>query len=394
MTTQNHFSTCTRGQEPTHRVGVADVRITATTARRRIAAFFSLAQTVLSIVSHSPIGAQSAKSSAGLPSLALHYESSSIEASPPQILSSVRVNARGSVTFESDGAELLRMVVLDSFGRPSTRFARTGSGPSEVRFPRPIGWVGDTLWVWDLALARATLWDSKGDLVRTVVSSKPFLPIGVTPTHLLGLRTGGSPRIVLYDTRTGVLMDALPDTAAVARGRAVRGLPSRVVQAPTIGLWSSGFVVANSESYTVAHYNWQGRLVSQIRRTPVVERPSEARVQRQLRRLLASPLAKRFASTEQQSEVLRKIRNEPLPPFSPSAPVGEDDRGRTWLMGIQGDSAFADVFQNGRYLGRIGVPCQGFEGSWHVSGRWVATVCESASDVSDTDTVLKLFKIR
>ena len=61
-------------------------------------------------------------------------------------------------------------------------FSRAGSGPGELRFPLAMGWIGDTLWVSDVALSRVTLFTSSGRLVGTI-------PVPVTGGPVL-LRDG------------------------------------------------------------------------------------------------------------------------------------------------------------------------------------------------------------
>lgn len=58
---------------------------------------------------------------------------------------------------------------------------RPGDGPGEFRGPAHMGWVSDTLWVWDQALHRLTLFTPDGNLVRSVaLPSRRLPPFGAT----------------------------------------------------------------------------------------------------------------------------------------------------------------------------------------------------------------------
>jgi hypothetical protein len=46
---------------------------------------------------------------------------------------------------------------------------RKGSGPGEFQAPRVIGRRADSLWIWDSALARITVFDSNGEFRRTIM---------------------------------------------------------------------------------------------------------------------------------------------------------------------------------------------------------------------------------
>ncbi len=48
------------------------------------------------------------------------------------------------------------------------KFGRSGAGPGEFRRPITLGWVGDTLWVYDVDLLRLTLIFPSRQLLRTV----------------------------------------------------------------------------------------------------------------------------------------------------------------------------------------------------------------------------------
>lgn len=61
------------------------------------------------------------------------------------------------------------ILLFDPRGHLLKSIGRRGSGPGEFRSPRVLGRRADSLWVWDVALARITVMTSSGDLVRTVM---------------------------------------------------------------------------------------------------------------------------------------------------------------------------------------------------------------------------------
>src|SRR5688500_11355901 len=53
-------------------------------------------------------------------------------------------------------------------GDPLGTIGRRGGGPGEFSNPLLIGWLGDTLWVYDGAIYRFSLFTPGGDFIRTV----------------------------------------------------------------------------------------------------------------------------------------------------------------------------------------------------------------------------------
>lgn len=58
--------------------------------------------------------------------------------------------------------------VFDETGRPLRTVGRKGAGPGEFATPRRMGFLGDTLWVWDASQRRVTLFESGETLLATV----------------------------------------------------------------------------------------------------------------------------------------------------------------------------------------------------------------------------------
>lgn len=79
----------------------------------------------------------------------------------------------GAVALPSGGIAVLqaraeRLLLFDSAGRYERGIGRRGAGPGEFDLPTKIGRRGDSLWVFDRALSRITVFRTSGELVRTI----------------------------------------------------------------------------------------------------------------------------------------------------------------------------------------------------------------------------------
>lgn len=71
------------------------------------------------------------------------------------LVQTVRVSRSGRIAILQPQDGVIR--VFDPAGKPEGQFGRTGDGPGEFRQMTRAGWIGDTLWVADIATARITL---------------------------------------------------------------------------------------------------------------------------------------------------------------------------------------------------------------------------------------------
>ena len=62
-----------------------------------------------------------------------------------------------------------RMLVFDARGRLVRTIGRLGEGPGEFKFVDRVGWIGDSLWVTDLANRRISLFSADGRFRRSAV---------------------------------------------------------------------------------------------------------------------------------------------------------------------------------------------------------------------------------
>lgn len=281
-----------------------------------------------------------------------------------------------------------RLIVVRPNGSIELAFGRAGDGPYEVRKPVPVSINNTTLAVWDAALRRLSTWTRAGVPVQTT----PILPsvqvYGASDSGFIGgNRNDDGWQPVLVDMKTNQLKPLtgkpMPDATQQSNSN------DRVVVGQVLGLWPHGFLIADGNSYRVDLYSWNGAVVSTIKRTMPPQYPSDYRIELYLQSLRrARPVA---------DSVARRVRNQlakmAMPYFSPGGIPRMDSHQRLWIVGQEGDSAFADLFLDARYLYRLHIPCKEFAGAWNIAGDWLAMACLPDNSRFDGDAVIKLFRI-
>lgn len=129
-------------------------------------------------------------------------------------VSSLAVDKDGSILALLIGQS--RILRFDPKGRYQEQWGRAGSGPGELRRAWQLGWSHDTLWVFDMALSRISLFSSHGQLVRTMplpVAGTGFLQqdgsIVALPAMTYPSGRGQGPPIVVRRFVKGTLADTL-----------------------------------------------------------------------------------------------------------------------------------------------------------------------------------------
>jgi hypothetical protein len=87
-------------------------------------------------------------------------------------------------------------------------------------------------------------------------------------------------------------------------------------------------------------------------------------------------------------------RRRTMPAFATPVASRVDAHGRLWVVGMEDDSAFADVFTGHQFLTRIHIGCHFFNDSSSLRDRWLALVCAPESAEFEGDAVVKLFEIQ
>lgn len=109
------------------------------------------------------------------------------------------------------------VVEFDPNGRFRGKWGKLGSGPGEMRWASDLGWRRDTLWVYDLALARVSLFSQGGAFIRSIplpVSGQAYLladgTVATIPQLVYSVGRPSGPQIVLRRfTERGKLLDTI-----------------------------------------------------------------------------------------------------------------------------------------------------------------------------------------
>ena len=299
-----------------------------------------------------------------------------------------------------DTGDGLLYSLIDSTGRVARRLGRRGDGPGEVRG----GWtaVSDSsvIVVGQRRLVRYAL---DGRPLTTITISTDVVPrMAISDSELLGSRghpSGTAPALV--STVTGRVRDlfAAPDsflTASFPPGNLFANGPgTQSVAMATLGHWSGGFIVADGWRYHLALYSWDAQLQRILSRSLPPPRLSPARIETELAQAVSYRAARRGMPAPSDVDRMRnEISERRQPYFTHVKSLGLDGQGRIWVIGIDADSGYADVFNPERFLGRIPLPCPGFQPwNWSLRGDWLALACAPAATDTDRDVVFKVFRI-
>jgi hypothetical protein len=147
--------------------------------------------------------------------------------------------------------------------------------------------------------------------------------------------------------------------------------------------------MVDPNEYALSFFDWGGTLQATIRRDIRAPRPSMNRVLAFIEQSGGKSLPE--AARKERIELMSGMD---LPHISPGGVPRMDGSGRLWLFGIAGDSAFADIFTNERFIGRVAIGCTGFDGFFSLRGQWLGMICLPDDSDFDGDAILKLFRIR
>jgi hypothetical protein len=286
--------------------------------------------------------------------------------------------------------------IYDSSGTLQISLGRGGEGPGELRVPNPVLLDANGLMVTDMAQARIITFDPQsGKLLATTTITQPITILGAAGDRLLmaipmadGLtlpawgRPGlevPSPLVAPSDSFVVAHFPPAPET--------------RLTPLAVLGAWRGGVIVANGRSYAVGLYDSTGRFVRALSREvePRFATPEMIGAFRRRAERYRGPDGKERDPVRINDDVAA-YREKPQPHFSHVSPVREDPRGRIWIVGMEGDSAFADLFTPTGQIGHLGIACPGFSGRWSLNGEWLALMC-AAPNGSSRDAVLQLFRI-
>jgi hypothetical protein len=160
------------------------------------------------------------------------------------------------------------------------------------------------------------------------------------------------------------------------------------------GFWSGGWAIGDPNSYRIALYDPAGTLIRVLGRNLPTLHPSKGRVDEEVQRIQHRMEGRggKLAPAD-LAQIKKEIGEGTLPQFTTSVALDSDSKGRIWVMGVEGDSAFADLFSSTQFLGRIEIPCRMFNGAWSLSGSWLATACLPDNPGFEGDAVIKVFRV-
>lgn len=330
-----------------------------------------------------------------LPRVVPVFTSSTIDASPQALFSPIAVGPQGSILFNAERGADVHLVLVDSTGKVLRRFVRDGEGPGEGRNPFPLEVGRETATAWDAGLLRLSEWSFDGTLRRATTPHATGAFVARFGDGFIGMlisEAGITP--VVLDPKTSTTRDLLAPTDSFFHAEFKPLTPANPVSAaPAFGEWAGGFIVANPSTYHIGLYDRKGTLRRVLGRSLPPALPTAARLDRQIAQVRTLKIGGRTRTEAELQTIRDRSARTPLPAFALAAPLRTDAKARIWVVGIEGDSAFADLFTAERFLGRIGLSCPGFEGKWSLAGSWLAAVCAPRDASYDGDAVVRLFRI-
>lgn len=267
-----------------------------------------------------------------------------------------------------------------------------GDAPGELRMAMPLAVTDSSIVAWGLGALQVAEWSlTDGRWLGSVTAKGSISPALLVTGHgIVGTterRDGTIP--VLLDPATGKVRPLI-NTLDSAYQRVFPRTTSyalRFGNPAVVGEWPGGFLIGNGFSYQLLAYDWSGRLRYTFGRELPVNRRSPAQVDQYMADLRRSAIGRRPDRLAAARE--RAIRDS-VRWFSHLSPPSHDAEGRVWIIGSAGDTTFADLFAEAKYLGRLVLDCPGFRGRSAVNGRWLALLCATEDD---RDGALHLMQI-
>lgn len=268
-----------------------------------------------------------------------------------------------------------------------------GEGPGEMRRSFPL-WLDDTIAIGvDYGSNRLIAWRPDGTVHHEVRLDTPVLPTGRGPagTLLAGRFVGEQEVPVLIDPTTGAVRATVAATdSALSALFDEDDLSARVANSPAFGRWAGGIVIGNGLRYRLLLYDTEGRLQGELGRDLPPSFRSPAQIDAEIEALRAGGLGR---APERLAAAREALATEPVRRFPHTAPPRSDGHGRLWVVVLEGDAVFADLFDRERFLGRLPLDCPGYGGRWDLNGAWLLLVCGAGPEDGDLDAVVRRYRI-
>lgn len=321
------------------------------------------------------------KSSAAMPRLERVPFATSVDDPPLSTADGFALGASGAVAMTLAPGGRFLIGIFDTAGTQRSMAGIRGEGPGELRAPMPFVLDAERLLVSDLAQARIVTFDPEsGRAIATTPMIEPLPALTAEGDRLLVrvMNPGGTmlPGWYRLGDKKSVALVAATDSFITQHFPAARD--PRLTTLAVLGIWRGGVIVADGRSYALALYDSSGHVVRILTRDVAPRLPTTAMIDRFRRR------AERYRGPDGKGHDRVRIavdvdayRDAPQPHFSHVSPLREDRFGRIWVVGMEGDSAFADLFTPTSHVGHLGIPCPGFSGRWSLQGEWLALLCEA-----------------
>lgn len=325
-----------------------------------------------------------------LPELAEESLPSNMKLSPNRVSDPIAVSENGGIAvIEGDGAAMIR--IADGVGMMPHTVGKPGQGPGELSAPVLLTLTPTTVSLFDMSQNKlVTLSVPDGKVQRERRLTTVSIPADDAGSRGLLVRTIGGSGITpaLIDDR-GALTTLIPP-GDTAYHKLLNGDDLSVK--PSVGLWTGGFIVANGSLYRIALYDWTGHALRTLSRNLDPMKMTANQIEADLQSLVSY----RGPNGERTDEATlanrrRELESKVVPHFSHQSPLRSDAQGRIWVLGTEGDSAYADVFTPEAFLGRISLGCTNFGGRWALAGKWLAVVCEASP--TDDEVIVRRYKI-
>jgi hypothetical protein len=293
---------------------------------------------------------------------------------------SIAVSPNALVALISPGTEDGRMIhLLDTTGTVVAAFGPQGQGPGELSAVGSVFMSHDRLYTYDLSNRRFTVFDLAGKVLGSSEDARFLLPFAVHGDSSDNLETDGSKYWIVRRRLSG------KDRTVINRGDSV---PPARASTPT------GFVLGDGTTYRLDRYDSKGLLLNSFGRSGLVPpRLSESQIESQMTSLarFRGPDGK-LLDPIRLEERRKELRSQEVPFFPRNRSLEFDGAGRLWIVGSIGDSAFADLFADTLFLGRLTFDCPDFRNMWALSGAWLALVC-GPPEGSDRSALVRLFEL-
>jgi hypothetical protein len=339
--------------------------------------------------------------SGGLPTLALHHVTNDIETSPNSMAERAIVGPDGKLVFAADRESDWLVTVLDSNGAFLAGLGRRGSGPGEMQMAQVISIGDEGVTMFDPVQQRLVIAGLDDSLHSQVTFTEQFFPFHRWQGQLLGLSLGPAGfRVMVADIATGKTRDIVPPsdsflTTTFPKPQLTSQAEMMAMRVPGVGYLGDKLVVGEGHSYRLMVYNADGTTDHLLSRDIPPAVLGKVRLEAQIKTMRDAMNRFGAAGPEMESQMeaaIKSFTERKIPHFGALALLS-DSADRGWVIGSVGDSAFADIFTEGQYLGRLGIACRGFNEQWSLSGNWLAMVCMPDDPEDDRDALIKVFHI-